>query len=214
MAAKRALALLLSVIVTLIIGDPSVAPTMAPSDDVRKVHYVSWIESLSEAAADWDPPSLGAEELTDVANADDLSTRFSFVGTGLNGRFPFLGKVRYEMNVNSNGWLQFDSVNSPPCRVSRSVSDTITTIDLRFMDLSINERTFNTSYYGGISVFTGDLHPAYHYPTSTVKWSNTSAGDGIILHWIENPFLGIRQQISLYMLVSRVMVTCQFIGKT
>ena len=124
MAAKQSLAflaLLFPVLVSLIYGDPSAAPTMAPSDGARKVHYVSWIESFNEAAADWDPTSLGAEELTEVANADDLSTRFSFLGTGLDGKFPFLGKMRYEMNVNSNGWLQFDNVNSPPCQLPRYV---------------------------------------------------------------------------------------------
>ena len=198
MAAKQSLAflaLLFPVLVSLIYGDPSAAPTMAPSDGARKVHYVSWIESFNEAAADWDPTSLGAEELTEVANADDLSTRFSFLGTGLDGKFPFLGKMRYEMNVNSNGWLQFDSVNSPPCQLPRYVPSSLGTIPISFCFLhfsehwsAIPERTFNTTYYGGVAAFAGDLYPAYNYPASSVKWSNTSTGDGIIIHWVDNPF--------------------------
>ena len=201
------LCLLLPVILA---ADPSAAPTMKPSDDARKTHYVSFIKSFDEATADWDPTSLGAEELTDVANADDLSTRFSFLGTGLNGRFPFLGKTRYEMNVNSNGWLQFDTVNSPPCQYPRWVSSISgTTPNLCFQHTAehfsyIPERTFNTSYYGGIAAFAGDLYPAYNYPTSTIKWSNTSAGDGVIVHWIDNPFYNYKTaEISVHARLTR-----------
>jgi hypothetical protein len=158
------------------------------------MHYVSWTETFNEVASSWSADNLGAEEIFGAANADDLSARVRFGETGLRGRFPFLGKDRYEMLVNSNGWIQFDNTNTLPCqyiyRYIRGHSDTFPIYSCFQTGYSNGKysKNLNTTYYGGIGVYLTDLYPTYNYPTANIKWSNTSEGDGIIVHWIKNPF--------------------------
>ena len=54
--------------------------------------------------------------------------------------------------------------------------------------------TFNTTYYGGIGVYTTDLYPPYNYPESSVSWSNTACGTGVIVHWLNVPYYDFRNE--------------------
>lgn len=173
-------------------------PTISSIQEARKMHYISWTETFNEAAASWDADSLGAEEIFGAANADDLSSRVRFGETGLRGRFPFLGRDRYEMLVNSNGWIGFDDMNTLPCQyIYRYIQGHPDTFPIYACfqtgySRGADSTTLNTTYYGGIGVYLTDLYPTYNYPTANIKWSNTSEGDGIIVHWIKTPFFDER----------------------
>jgi hypothetical protein len=164
------------------------------------MHYISWVEDFDELGSAWDPATLGAEEINGPANADDLSEILDLRSTALAGRFPFLGKVRNEVLVNSNGWLQFDDMNNLPCQyIWRYIQNSIDTFPIYSCWQtgytqydSRDSKDYNSSYLGGIAVYLSDLYPAYSYPVATIKWSNTSDSDGIIVHWIKNPFYGMR----------------------
>lgn len=129
--------------------------------------------------------------LEDVSNSDDLNQRIA-----LPFAFPFLGVDRFEAFVGANGYVQFDSTNSPPCisQLSNSASQVFVCFMSEFSFQSeIYRNNFNSSYFGMIAAFTTDLYPPWRYPKSyiaynTVNSTATSGADTLYIHFNELPF--------------------------
>jgi len=191
-------------------------------DKIRGVHYVSWTESYNKILTNLTDPGVWKYDskrggfLEDVTNADDLFHSMDLSKTSLLGKFPFLGVDRTSMDIGSNGYLQFDTSNSPPCVSNYGWLDNqrIWPLHMCFMswwsqDMAVS---FKTTYFGVIAIFLTDLYPGAGQPFAMIAWNNytspTSTAfrqkfyknahvkeavdrgdlDGIVVHYIGVPF--------------------------
>jgi len=189
---------------------------------IRGVHYISWVETYNKTLTNLTDPGVWNYEprrggfLEDITNADDLFHRMDLTKTSLLGKFPFLGVQRTSMDIGSNGYLQFDSSNSPPCVSNYGWLDDrkIWPLYMCFMswwgaDMSIS---FKTTYFGVIALFLTDLYPGAGQPYAQIAWNNYTSPesttrrkkwyrnahveeavhrkelDGIVVHFIGIPF--------------------------
>jgi len=196
--------------------------TTEPKDMIRGVHYISWVEPYNKTLTNltdpgvWDWNSRKGALLEDITNADDLYHHMDLTKTSLLGKFPFLGVQRTSMDIGSNGYLQFDSSNCPPCVSSYFALDNyrIWPLSMCFMsfwgaDMPIS---FQSTYFGVIAIFLTDLYPGAGQPYARVAWNNYTLPettalrrrfhrnahvqeavdrkelDGVIIHYIGVPF--------------------------
>lgn len=161
---------------------------------LQDVHYQSWLEVLDSSSAfvKWDEHNQSTL-LRKASNSDDLSESLL-----LPFGFPFLGVERFEAFVGANGYVQFDSSNSPPC-ITNYYQNNAPGAPICFRStFTYNGQSynndFNTTYFGLIAAFTTDLYPPYNYPKSHISWSaenstsNASAIDTAYFHFHELPF--------------------------
>ena len=191
-AATMALRLVLFL---LLLAVPLAAPAASSSStSLQSVHYQSWLELLNPATtADWVRwrNTTKSTTLEGVSNSDDL-----FQALALPFGFPFLGADRFVAFVGANGYVQFDSTNSPPCisQISYGTSNVFVCFQSSFTYQGrIYTNDFNNSYYGMIAAFAADLYPPSHYPASSVSWnkfnsSSTSGVDTVDIHYRYVPF--------------------------
>ena len=164
------------------------------SSSLQSVYYQSWLELLNTNAGSevrWHN-TTAETMLKDASNADDLFQRIS-----LPFAFPFVGVDRFVAFVGSNGYVQFDSTNSPPC-ISQISNNNDPNIFVCFQSSfsysgKVYSNDFNNSYLGMLSVFTADLYPAWAYPKSAISWSSknsssTSGVDTAFIHYRDVPF--------------------------
>ena len=87
---------------------------------VPTVYYQSWLEVLNTPSSSPLRWRNTTEEtlLTGVSNSDDL-----FEPLLLPFAFPYMGVDRFVAYVGANGYVQFDSTNSPPCISQISYGD-------------------------------------------------------------------------------------------